>query len=98
MLKKTAEESFASRWFFLFLVTHYLVWTLVPIVVRYNLPLDAIEGTIWAHQLEWSYDKNPFLNGWLTALAIRLDGHSGWMIYHFCQLSVIACFWSVWQI
>jgi len=98
MSEKTLKKSVSSRWFYLFLLAHYLVWTLVPIMVRCNLPLDAIEGTIWAHQLEWSYDKNPFLNGWLTALALKLDGHSGWMIYHFCQLSVVACLWSVWQI
>lgn len=98
MPEKITEQSVASRWFYLFLLVHYLVWTFVPIMVRHNLPLDAVEGTIWAHQLEWSYDKNPFLNGWLTALALKLDGHSGWMIYHFCQLSVAACLWSVWQI
>lgn len=88
----------AERWFYLFIAIHLIFWTLVPAVVRYNLPLDAIEGTIWGHQLQWGYDKNPFLNGWLTALATYLSGPSGWMIYLFSQLSVIACFWSVWQL
>ncbi len=77
---------------------HLLAWALVPAIVRDNLPLDSIEGTIWGHQLEWGYDKNPFLNGWLTALAVYLDGQKGWMIYFFSQFSVLACFWSVWQL
>lgn len=87
-----------NKWFYLFIIVHLIVWTLMPILVRYNLPLDSIEGTVWGHQLEWGYDKNPFMNGWLTALAVFLGGSSGWMIYLFSQLSVIACFWSVWQI
>ena len=88
----------AAWWLYFFVFAHLILWTLIPIVVRYNLPLDAIEGTIWGHQLEWGYDKNPFLNGWLTALAIYLGGQSGWMIYLFSQISVVICFWAVWQL
>jgi 4-amino-4-deoxy-L-arabinose transferase-like glycosyltransferase len=88
----------AERWLTFFIFAHLICWTLIPALVRYNLPLDAIEGTIWGHQLEWGYDKNPFLNGWLTALATYLGGQSGWMIYLFSQLSVILCFWAVWQL
>lgn len=88
----------AERWLYLFLIVHLVSWTLIPALVRYNLPLDAIEGTIWGHQLELGYDKNPFLNGWLTALATYLGGSSGWMVYLFSQLSVVACLWAVWQL
>lgn len=88
----------AERWFYIFIIVHLLGWTLLPAYVRENLPLDAVEGAIWGHQLEWGYDKNPFLNGWLTALATFLGGDSGWMIYLFSQLSVIICFWVVWQL
>jgi 4-amino-4-deoxy-L-arabinose transferase-like glycosyltransferase len=87
-----------SRWFYVFLCVHLILWTLVPILVRNNLPLDSIEGSIWGHQLEWGYDKNPFLNGWLTALAAYLGGQSGWMIYFFSQISVVVCFWAVWKL
>lgn len=88
----------AERWLYLFISLHLVLWTLVPALVRYNLPLDSIEGTIWGHQLEWGYDKNPFLNGWLTAFATYLGGPSGWMVYLFSQLSVAACFWAVWML
>lgn len=98
-MKNHSSISFpAERWVYLFIATHLICWTVVPAFIRYNLPLDSIEGTIWGHQLEWGYDKNPFLNGWLTALATYLGGASGWMIYLFSQLSVAACFWSVWQL
>jgi 4-amino-4-deoxy-L-arabinose transferase-like glycosyltransferase len=88
----------AAIWFFIFACIHLAAWTLIPALVRDNLPLDSIEGTIWGHQLQWGYDKNPFLNGWLTALATFLDGQSGWMIYLFSQLSVVACLTSVWML
>lgn len=97
-MQSTIDDKQATRWFYLFVFMHLICWTLVPICVRYNLPLDSIEGTIWGRQLQWGYDKNPFLNGWLTALATFLDGHSGWMIYLFSQISVSLCFWAVWQL
>lgn len=87
-----------ARWFYLFASLHLLAWTAIPALVRKNLPLDAIEGTVWGHQLQWGYDKNPFLNGWLSALAIYLDHHSGWMLYLFSQIAVVICFWVVWQL
>jgi len=87
-----------ERWLMLFLATHLILWTLIPFLIRHNLPLDAIEGTIWGHQLEWGYDKNPYLNGWLTALATLFDKQSGLMIYLFSQLSVITCFLAIWQL
>jgi 4-amino-4-deoxy-L-arabinose transferase-like glycosyltransferase len=85
-----------SLYFFIFI--HVIAWTFVPFCVRHTLPMDALEGTIWGQQFEWGYDKNPFLNGWLTALAILLGGHSGWTIYLFSQISVGICFWAVWQL
>jgi 4-amino-4-deoxy-L-arabinose transferase-like glycosyltransferase len=88
----------SDRLFIIFILFHLIGWTVIPALVRFNLPLDAIEGTIWGHQLEWGYDKNPYLNGWLTALATYLDGQSGWMIYLFSQLSVIIAFSVVYKL
>lgn len=87
-----------NKWFYLFVSLHLFAWTLAPLLVRYNLPLDSIEGAMWGHQLEWGYDKNPFLNGWLTALATWAGGSSGWMIYFFSQLSVVVCLFAVWEL
>jgi len=87
-----------NRLFYLFLWIHISVWTLVPLCIRYTLPMDSVEAAIWGHQFQWGYDKNPFLNGWLTALAIRISGRSGWGFYLFSQLSVGVCFWSVWRL
>lgn len=85
-------------WVYAFIVLHVIVWTLAPTWVRHTLPMDAMEGTTWGSQLEWGYDKNPFMNGWLSALAVYIGGKSGWAIYLFSQLSVALCFWALWQL
>jgi 4-amino-4-deoxy-L-arabinose transferase-like glycosyltransferase len=92
------KNSSITRWFFVFTFLHVIAWTLAPFLIRFNLPMDSIEGAIWGHQLEWGYDKNPFMNGWLTALALKIDGSTGWAIYLFSQLSVAICFWAVWEL
>ena len=95
---RTHSTQHTNRWLYLFLAVHLLLWTLVPAMVRYNLPLDAIEGTIWGHQLEFGYDKNPWLNGWLSAFVMYLNDESAWMIYLLSQVSVIACMWCMYQL
>jgi 4-amino-4-deoxy-L-arabinose transferase-like glycosyltransferase len=87
-----------QRWFYVFIMLYIALWTLAPTLVRFTLPMDAIEGAIWGHQLEWGYDKNPFLNAWLTALAQLIDGQSGWTLYLFSQISVGIAFWAVWRL
>ena len=98
MLKSRSFPFDPRRWFIIFFIFHLLAWTFVPWLVRCNLPLDSIEGATWGHQLEWGYDKNPFMNGWLTALATVLDHRSGLLIYFFSQLSIVSAFWVVWQL
>lgn len=98
MVNKTIQQLNLRAWLYLFIFIHVLAWTLVPFFVRHNLPMDAIEGAIWGQQFEWGYDKNPFLNGWLTAVAVNISHHSAWMIYLFSQISVGICFWAIWKL
>lgn len=88
----------AARWLTVFILLHVFFWTLIPAWVRYTLPMDAMEGTTWGHQLVLGYDKNPFLNAWLTRFALFLGGGYVWVIYLFSQLSVAACFWAVFEV
>jgi 4-amino-4-deoxy-L-arabinose transferase-like glycosyltransferase len=87
-----------ERWLYIFIIIHVVAWTIVPFLTRHTLPMDAMEGTIWGRQFELGYDKNPFLNGWLTAVAVSLGGPSGWAVYLFSQLSVAVCFWAIWEL
>src|SRR5438876_370398 len=85
-----------SYWLYGFILLHITIWTLAPALVRYTLPLDAMEGTPWGKQFEWGYDKNPFMNGWLTELAFYWGGPA--LIYLFSQLSIAAAFFAIWQL
>jgi 4-amino-4-deoxy-L-arabinose transferase-like glycosyltransferase len=96
-----AKQNRNTRWetaLYFIIVAHIIAWTLLPFLIRYNLPQDAIEASMWGQHFEWGYDKNPFLNAWLAALATQLDNHAGWASYFFSQLSVGVCFFAIWSL
>ena len=41
------------------LVSHIILWTIVPTIFNINLPLDTIEGLAWGNELKLGYDKYP---------------------------------------
>lgn len=84
--------------FYFFLFSHLFIWTLAPSLARHHLPMDAVEGSIWGQHWLAGYDKNPYLNAWITALAYHLPYFSAatW-IYFFSQCSVVICFYFVWK-
>lgn len=82
--------------FGIFIILHLMIWTLIPTIIRNNLPMDSIEGAMWGHQFELGYDKNPFLNGWLTHLAVNISSYSPWSVYLFSQIFVVICLIAVW--
>ncbi|MDF2867663.1 MAG: hypothetical protein K0S11_1133 [Gammaproteobacteria bacterium] len=88
----------ADRWFWAFVFIHVLLWTLVPAFTHLNLPLDAMEGTTWGRQLELGYDKNPFLNGWITAWIMWISQRTDWVIYFMGALCTGICFWAVYRL
>lgn len=94
MLK--AKSINGNQWFLLFILLHLIAFTLTPIFMRFNLPMDSMEGATWGKQFEWGYDKNPFMNAWITGIACRLGRDNA--IYLFSQLSVIICFCAIYQL
>ena len=42
-----------------FLLTHLIIWTLIPSISNINLPLDTIEALAWGSNLEWGSNKHP---------------------------------------
>jgi 4-amino-4-deoxy-L-arabinose transferase-like glycosyltransferase len=88
----------ADKWFWRFILCHLILWTLVPAATHLNLPLDAMEGTTWGHQLELGYDKNPFLNAWVTALFMWLGQRTDWVIYFAGALCTCVCFKALYRL
>ena len=46
-----------SKIFFLLLIVHLLIWTLIPSLTNNNLPLDTIEALAWGSNLDWGFNK-----------------------------------------
>ena len=53
-----------SNLFYLFLIAHLFVWTLIPSITNNNLPLDTIEALAWGNELKMGYQKHPPLSAW----------------------------------
>ena len=66
------SEQTLTRIFIFVLTLHVLIWTLLTPAIRYAMSHDIIEAFVWAQNLEWGYDKNPWLIGWLARLGILL--------------------------
>lgn len=88
----------ANQLFWLLLVSHCVIWTLVPILTQPNAPLDTLEMIYWGHEWELGYYKHPPLPGWLAEIAYHLGGNSIWPTYVLSQLGTAACFLAVFQI
>lgn len=82
--------------FYFFVFLHIFIWTLIPTLLRHSLPMDALEGYVWGQHLQFGYDRNPWMNAWLTTLAVNIGG--AWLVYLFSQISVAVCFFAVWKL
>jgi len=79
------------------MVVHLSVWTLLPVLLYANAPLDVVEIVAWGRTWQWGYDKHPPLPSWVAEGAANLGGqYAANLIYLLSQLSVVASFAAVW--
>ena len=45
--------------FYIFITLHLIIWTAIPSLTNYNLPLDTIEALAWGSNLDWGFNKHP---------------------------------------
>src|SRR5262249_50598200 len=79
-----------------FLAVHALVWTALPALLYYNLPLDVIEAMTYGREWQIGYDKLPPLPWFLGEVAFRLTGHDA-SLYALSQAAVVLAFVAVWM-
>ena len=79
-----------------FLVVHGLVWTALPSLLYFNLPLDVIEAMIYGREWQLGYDKLPPLPWWLAEAVYRVFGVDD-SLYALSQIVVIIAFVAVWK-
>ena len=84
--------------FWLFCLAHILFWTVIPYMVRGNIPFDTLEGIAWGQNWQWGYDKHPPLAAWFSQISTWITGYASWPIYLVAQISNVIMFWAVWKL
>ncbi len=84
--------------FNLFLVSHIILWTLVPYFSNQNLPLDVIEALAWGTDLSWGWDKHPPLSVFFPEVFYQIFGRQDWAYYLLSQIFIIVAFIYVFKL
>jgi len=83
--------------FYVFLLSHLIIWTIVPSISNINLPLDTIEALAWGSNLSWGYSKHPPVSAFMVELIFNFFGNQDWAYYLLSQICVIIAFIYVWK-
>ena len=86
-----------SKFFVIFLFVHVLIWTLIPTLANFNLPLDTIEVLAWASDIQWGYIKHPPLSAWFAGLVFKIFSNKDWTYYLLSQIFVVSSFTIIWK-
>ena len=75
--------------FYLFLILHLFLWTLIPSLFNVNLPLDTIEALAWGSNLDWGFNKHPPLSAFAVEFFFKIFGNNDWAYYLLSQIFVL---------
>src|SRR5262249_7541210 len=81
--------------FVVFAAAHAAIWTMLPVALYPNLPLDIIEALTYGREWQLGYDKLPPLPWWLVGIAYR-SFDSAFAYYALSQISVLSAFAAIW--
>ncbi len=83
--------------FYIFALSHLIIWTLVPSLTNNNLPLDTIEALAWGSNLEWGFNKHPPMSAFFSEVFYRIFGAQDWVYYLLSQIFVLIAFYFVFK-
>tara|TARA_B100001093_G_C26754877_1_gene982889 strand:+ start:16 stop:1338 length:1323 start_codon:yes stop_codon:yes gene_type:complete len=83
--------------FFIFVLSHLVIWTLVPSLTNKNLPLDTIEALAWGSNLDWGFNKHPPMSAFFSEVFFKIFGSQDWAYYFLSQIFVLTAFFFVLQ-
>jgi 4-amino-4-deoxy-L-arabinose transferase-like glycosyltransferase len=81
-----------NKLFYIFVITHLILWTLIPSLVNNNLPLDNIEALAWGSNLDWGFNKHPPGSAFFSELFFKIFGPQDWAYYLLSQIFVVISF------
>ena len=82
--------------FFIFALSHLIIWVFVPSLTNKNLPLDTIEALAWGSNLDWGFNKHPPMSAFMVEIFYQVFGNQDWAYYFLSQIFVISAFYIVW--
>ena len=83
--------------FFIFAVSHLIIWTFVPSITNKNLPLDVIEALAWGSNLEWGFNKHPPGSAFFPEVFFQIFGANDLAFYLLSQIFVVISFFYVFK-
>ena len=86
-----------NYFFYIFIIAHLFVWTLVPTITNNNLPLDTIEALAWGSNLDWGFDKHPPASAFFVEFFYQIFGSQDWVYYFLSQIFVTIAFFVVFK-
>jgi len=86
-----------TKIFYLFILSHLVIWTLIPSISNLNLPLDTIEALAWGSNLDWGFTKHPPFSAFLVNIVYFIFRATDTAYYFLSQVCVILSFFIVWK-
>jgi 4-amino-4-deoxy-L-arabinose transferase-like glycosyltransferase len=86
-----------NKLFYSFIVTHLILWTLIPSLTNNNLPLDTIEHLAWGSNLDWGFTKHPPAVAFFLEVFYQIFGAQDWTYYLLSQIFVVIAFTVVFK-
>ena len=83
--------------FFIFVLAHLIIWTLIPSLTNKNLPLDTIEALAWGSNLDWGFNKHPPMSAFFSEVFFKIFGSNDWAYYLLSQIFVVIAFYYVFK-
>jgi 4-amino-4-deoxy-L-arabinose transferase-like glycosyltransferase len=83
--------------FYIFVIAHLIIWTLIPSLTNQNLPLDTIEALAWGSNLDWGFNKHPPMSAFFPEVFFQIFGSQDWAYYLLSQIFVLISFYYVFK-
>ena len=84
--------------FFIFALSHLIVWTFVPAITNENLPLDVIEALAWGSNLDWGFNKHPPGSAFFPEVFFQIFGAQDWAFYFLSSIFVVISYFFVFKL
>ncbi|MDC6470107.1 glycosyltransferase family 39 protein [Candidatus Pelagibacter sp. Uisw_099_02] len=81
-----------QKLFYIFIITHLILWTLVPTLTNNNLPLDTIEALAWGNNFDWGFNKHPPASAFFSEIFYQIFGSHDGAYYLLSQIFVVIAF------